>query len=144
VTPPFQLVADGGVPADLLADPPEDMPMLIGTTRDEAWAFFPRAPADLTGRLFGDGSLRLARQGRSAFVFQFDWSPPGSSFGACPLHGTAVRVRRPGRLACSADAGQRRPRRPTAANGRGAARLEVFVHTGSPGWPSFPHVRHFA
>ena len=48
MAPPFQLVADGGVPADLLADGLDAMPTLIGTTRDEAWAFVPGAPADLT------------------------------------------------------------------------------------------------
>ena len=143
VTPPFQLVADGGVPADLLADVPGGVPLLIGTTRDEARAFFPAAPADLTGRLFREGSLRLAGQARSAFAFQFDWSPPGGSFGAC--HCVELPF-------VFGDLGAWRAS-PMLA-GAGAADLwrlveEVqsawagFVHTGSPGWPAFPHVRHF-
>ncbi|MFI9836207.1 carboxylesterase/lipase family protein [Nonomuraea sp. NPDC051941] len=144
VTPPFQLVADGGVPDDLLTDVPDDIPMLIGTTRDEAWAFFPGAPADLTARLFGDGSLRLAQQARSAFAFQFGWSPPGSAFGAChcielPFVFGGLGAWHAAPMLAGADPG-------------GLRRLmeEVqqawtdFVHTASLGWPSFPHIRHFA
>jgi para-nitrobenzyl esterase len=144
VTPPFQLVADGGVPADLLADVSGAMPMLIGTTRDEAWAFFPGAPADLTGRLFGDGSLRLARQARAAFAFQFDWSPPGSPFGACHcielpfVFGDLDAWRASPMLAGADPADLRRLMEEVQGAWTG------FVHTGSPGWSSFPHVRHFA
>jgi para-nitrobenzyl esterase len=144
VTPPFQLVAGGGVPADLLADVPGAMPMLIGTTRDEARAFFPGAPADLTGRLFGDGSLRLARQARSAFAFRFDWSPPGSPFGACHcielpfVFGDLGAWRAAPMLAGADPADLRRLMEEVQRAWTG------FVHTGSPGWSSFPHVRHFA
>jgi para-nitrobenzyl esterase len=142
VTPPFQLVADGGVPADLLADAPGAMPMLIGTTRDEARAFFPGAPADLTGRLFRDGSLRLAHQARSAFAFQFDWSPPGSLLGACHcidlpfVFGDLDAWRASPMLAGADDADLRR----LAEQVQGA--WTGFVHAGSPDWPPFPHVRH--
>jgi para-nitrobenzyl esterase len=144
VTPPFQLVADGGVPADLLADVPDAMPLLIGTTRDEALAFFPDAPADLTGRLFGDGSLALARQARSGFAFRFDWSPPGSSLGAChcvdlPFVFGALDAWRAAPMLTGADTADLR--RLTEEVQRA---WTGFVHTGSPGWPSFPHVRHFA
>jgi para-nitrobenzyl esterase len=144
VTPSFQLVAGSGVPADLLAGVPGAMPMLIGTTRDEAWAFFPGTPADLTGRLFGDGSLRLARQGRSAFAFQFDWSPPGSSFGAChcielPFVFGDLDAWHAAPMLAGADPADLR--RLTEQVQRA---WTAFVHTGSPGWPSFPHVRHFA
>jgi para-nitrobenzyl esterase len=144
VTPPFQLVADGGVPADLLADHPGAMPMLIGTTRDEAWAFFPGAPADLTGRLFGDGSLRLARQARSAFAFRFDWSPPGSPFGAChcielPFVFGDLGAWRASPMLAGADAADVRRLMEEVQHA-----WTGFVHTGSPGWPPFPHVRHFA
>jgi para-nitrobenzyl esterase len=142
VTPPFQLVADGGVPADLLADGPGTMPTLIGTTRDEAWAFFPGAPADLTGSLFRDGSLRLARQARSAFAFQFDWSPHGGSFGAChcielPFVFGDLDAWRASPMLAGADAADLR--RLTEQVQRA---WTGFVHTGSPDWPSFPHVRH--
>jgi para-nitrobenzyl esterase len=144
VTPPFQLVADGGVPADLLVDVPDAMPMLIGTTRDEAWAFFPGAPADLTGRLFGDGSLQLARHGRSAFAFRFDWSPPGSSFGAChcielPFVFGDLDAWRAAPMLAGADPADLRQLTEEVQRA-----WTGFVHAGSPGWSSFPHVRHFA
>lgn len=144
VTPPFQLVADGGVPADLLAGVPDAVPMLIGTTRDEAWAFFPGAPADLTGQLFGDGSLRLAGQARSGYAFRFDWSPPGSPFGAChcidlPFVFGGLDAWRASPMLAGADPADLR--RLTEETQRAWA---GFVHAGSPGWSPFPHVRHFA
>jgi para-nitrobenzyl esterase len=144
MTPAFQLVADGGVPADLLAGFPAAMPVLIGTTRDEAWAFFPGAPADVTGRLFGDGGERLAGKARSAFAFRFDWSPPGSTFGACHcielpfVFGDLAAWRASPMLAGADPADLRRLVAEVQRAWTG------FVHAGSPGWPSFPHVRHFA
>ncbi|MET7338577.1 hypothetical protein [Nonomuraea sp. NPDC005650] len=143
MTPPFQLVADGGVPADLLADAPGDMPVLIGTTRDEARSFFPEAPADVTDRFFGAGSLRLARQARLAFAYRFDWSPPGSAFGACHcielpfVFGDLDAWRAAPMLAGAdpADLGQLVDEVQHAWAG--------FVHAGSPGWSPYPHVRHF-
>jgi para-nitrobenzyl esterase len=117
--------------------------MLIGTARDEAWAFFPGAPADVTGRLFGDGSLRLARQARSAFAFRFDWSPPGSPFGACHcielpfVFGDLDAWRAAPMLAGADPADLRRLMEEVQHAWTG------FIHTGSPGWSSFPHVRHF-
>jgi para-nitrobenzyl esterase len=143
VTPPFQLVADGGVPADVLACVPGDMPMLIGTTRDEAWAFFPGSPAEVTARLFSDGSLRLAGQARSAFAFRFDWSPPGSAFGACHcielpfVFGNLDAWRAAPMLAGADPAALRRVTEEVQRAWTG------FVRTGSPGWSAFPHVRHF-
>jgi para-nitrobenzyl esterase len=144
LTPPFQLVAEDGVPADLLAGVPVAMPMLIGTTRDEARAFFPDAPVDLTGPLFADGSLGLARQARSAFAFRFDWAPPGSSLGACHcvelpfVFGDLDAWRSAPMLAGADPADLRRLVEEVQRAWAG------FVHTGSPGWSSFPHVRHFA
>jgi para-nitrobenzyl esterase len=144
VTPPFQLVATDGVPADLLADAPGAVPVLIGTTRDEAWAFFPGAPAAVTERLFTEGGMRLARQARSAFAFRFDWSPPGSPFGACHcielpfVFGDLDAWRAAPMLAGADPADLRRLTEEMQSAWTG------FVHTGSPGWPSFPYVRHFA
>jgi para-nitrobenzyl esterase len=144
VTPPFQLVADGGVPADLLAGVPDTMPMLIGTARDEAWAFFPGATADVTERLFGHGSLRVAAQTRSAFAFQFDWSPPGSPFGAChcielPFVFGDLDAWRASPMLSGADPADLRRLVEEVQHAWAA-----FVHTGSPDWSSYPHVRHFA
>ena len=146
VTPPFQLVAADGVPADLTGRlfRDDDVPLLIGTTRDEAWAYFPGAPADLTGRLFRDGSLRLAGQARSAYAFQFDWNPPGSPFGAChcielPFVFGGLDAWRASPMLAGADPADLR-RLVEEVQGAWAA----FVHTGSPGWPEYPHVRRFA
>ncbi|WP_116103515.1 carboxylesterase family protein [Amycolatopsis thermalba] len=144
VTPPFQLVADGGVTLDRPAGAPGDLPVLIGTTRDEASAFFPGAPADLTARLFGDGSRRLARQAGSAFAFRFDWSPPGSPFGAChcielPFVFGGLDAWRAAPMLAGADPADLRRLVDQVQRA-----WTGFVHTGSPGWPPFPHVRHFA
>ncbi|ANN17186.1 hypothetical protein SD37_17080 [Amycolatopsis orientalis] len=144
VTPPFQLVAEGGVPADLLAGVPDDLPALIGTTRDEAWAFFPGAPADLTTRLFADGSRKLARQASPAFAFQFDWAPPGSPFGAChcvelPFVFGGLDAWHAAPMLAGADPADLRRLVDQVQRA-----WTGFVHTGSPGWPSFPYVRHFA
>ncbi|GGU09841.1 carboxylesterase family protein [Actinomadura citrea] len=141
VTPPFQLVADGGVHADLLAGVPDTVPMLIGTTRDEARAFFPRAPAEVTARLFGTGALLPAR--RPAFAFRFDWSPPGSAFGACHcielpfVFGGQDAWRAAPMLAGAESADLRRLTDELHSAWTG------FVHAGSPGWSPFPHVRRF-
>ncbi|KZB84796.1 carboxylesterase/lipase family protein [Amycolatopsis regifaucium] len=144
VTPPFQLVADGGLPAELLAGVPASIPMLIGTTRDEVWAFFPDAPADLTARVFGDGSRQLAQHARSAFAFQFDWAPPGSPFGAChcielPFVFGNLDAWHAAPMLAGADPAelQRLVKQIQRA-------WTSFVHTGTPDWPSFPHLRHFS
>lgn len=139
VTPPFQLVAADGVPADLSGG---GMPTLIGTTLDEARAFFPSAPAELTARIFGDGSLRLARQAAPAYAYRFDWSPPGSPFGACHcielpfLLGTPDAWRAAPMLAGADPADLLR------LTGKVQGAWARFVHGDSP-WPEFPHVRHF-
>ncbi|HUR05375.1 MAG TPA: carboxylesterase family protein [Nonomuraea sp.] len=141
-TPPFQLVAADAVPADLTTGTREEMPMLIGTTRDEARAFFPQAGAELTARLFRDGSLRLAEQTRSAHVYQFDWSPPGSPFGAChcielPFVFGNLDAWRASPMLAGAEPAQL---------DRLVAHVQrawtAFVHRSSPGWPAYPHVQH--
>ncbi|QWF86040.1 carboxylesterase/lipase family protein [Amycolatopsis sp. CA-230715] len=92
--PPFQLVADTSTVA---ADPVEEVggrgadgiPVIIGTTRDEAGAFHPGGDrgAAVTESLFRAPMIRfaelLAEHGNPAWVYQFDWSPAGSPFGAC-------------------------------------------------------------
>ncbi|WP_328388121.1 carboxylesterase family protein [Nocardia sp. NBC_00416] len=145
VTPPFQLVATDGVPADLIGNPVDGgVPMLIGTTQDEARAFFPDGPAHLTDILFRDGSLQLAGQARSAYTFQFDWSPSTSPFNAChcielPFAFGELEAWRTAPMLAEADPDDLR-------------RLvdEVqrawigFVHSGSAGWERYPYVHHFA
>ncbi|MBT2225177.1 carboxylesterase/lipase family protein [Nonomuraea sp. NEAU-A123] len=142
VTPPFQLVASGGVPADLTAGVPQDVPMLIGTTRDEGWAFFPGTSGELTERLFRDGSLHIAEQARQAHVYQFDWCPPDSPFGAChcielPFVFGGLNAWRASPMLAGAEPADLR---------RLVAQVQPawasFVHTGSPGWAPFPCLEH--
>ncbi|MER7450626.1 carboxylesterase family protein [Nocardia beijingensis] len=140
VTPPFQLVAADGVSADPVAGLPDDVPMLVGTTRDEARAFFPDGPAELTERFFGLDGLCT----RSAFAFRFDWSPPGSLFLACHCIDLPFVF---GRLAAWRAAPML-----DGANLADLRRLTLrvqqawaaFVHTGDPGWAGFPHIERFA
>ncbi|WP_226899583.1 carboxylesterase family protein [Nonomuraea phyllanthi] len=142
VTPPFQLVAGDGVPADLTTGTRIRPPVLIGTTRDEARAFFPQAGAELTERLFSEGSLRLAGQARSAYAYRFDWSPPGSPYGAChcielPFVFGTQRAWRDSPMLAGAE-----PARLGQLTEQVQRAWTAFVHGGSPGWPAFPHVRH--
>lgn len=92
--PPFQLVADAStVAADPVAEVggrgADGIPIILGTTRDEAGAFHPGGDRDaaLTESMFRAPSIRLAdllaRHGNPAWVYEFGWSPPGSPFGAC-------------------------------------------------------------
>ncbi|MEU4839715.1 carboxylesterase family protein [Nocardia testacea] len=91
--PPFRLIADDAL---VSADPITavgmnggEVELMVGTTRDEAAAFAPGDPAlvrAVTERLFAGPARRLALllAGRnSPWLYQFDWSPPGSPFGAC-------------------------------------------------------------
>lgn len=93
VIPPFQLTGDGTVVA---ADPLDtvgreaDLPILMGTTRDEAAAFLPDDPgrvAAATEQLFAGPTRRLAaalaERGVAPWLFRFDWQPADSPFGAC-------------------------------------------------------------
>ncbi|NUR83179.1 MAG: carboxylesterase/lipase family protein [Nonomuraea sp.] len=89
--PPFQLVADGDlVAADLVGAVGGGVPVLMGTTRDEASAFIPGdrdAAALVTERMFAGPGRRLAeeltRKGAPAWTYRFDWHPPRSPYGAC-------------------------------------------------------------
>ncbi len=143
VTPPFQLVAADGVRADLVGGAPAEVPMLIGTTRDEAWAFFPGAPPEATERLFGEGSMRLAAASRTGYAYRFDWCPDGSPYGACHcielpfVFGRLAAWRRAPMLAGADPAVLRR-----LADDVQTA-WAAFVHEGSPGWPPYDHVEVF-
>ncbi|NUS16949.1 MAG: carboxylesterase family protein [Streptomyces sp.] len=160
VTPPLQLVAAGGLPADLLAAARRDVPLLVGTARDEARAFFPDEPADIvadvTARRFTDGTLRLAAQATTACAYRFDWAPPGSPLGACHCielpfvfgvgeepagggDGGRESAWRAAPMLAGADPADLR--RLTAVVQRA---WSDFVHTGSPGWAPYPLVRSIA
>ncbi|MFI0937605.1 carboxylesterase family protein [Streptomyces sp. NPDC021020] len=148
VTPALQLVAAGGLPRDLVGAARTDVPLLAGTAREEARAFFPGAAAgalaEVTARGFTDGTLRLAARAATAYVYRFDWAPQGSPLGPChcielpfvfgadrPVWGAAPML---------AGADPAELRRLTAeVQGAWAA----FVHTGDPGWPAYPQVRSF-
>jgi para-nitrobenzyl esterase len=143
VTPPFQLVAAGGVRADLVGGAPPEIPMLIGTTRDEAWAFFPGAPPEPTERLFTEGSMRLAAAARAAHVYRFDWCPDGSPYGACHCIELPFVF---GRLAAWREAPMLAGADPEVMRrlvGEVQTAWAAFVHGGSPGWPPYDHVRRF-
>ncbi|MFE7799202.1 carboxylesterase family protein [Nocardia sp. NPDC057440] len=93
--PPFQLVADGTMVA---ADPVQAIgrrgadgaEILMGTTRDEAAAFFAgdrNVVATVTGRMFHEPAMQLAKsltdQGEPPWLYRFDWHPGTGPFGAC-------------------------------------------------------------
>ncbi|PXX59249.1 carboxylesterase type B [Nocardia tenerifensis] len=94
VVPPFQLVADGAVvaadPVGAVSARTDGMPMLMGTTRDEAAAFFSHdwdAVAAITEQLFAAPTRRLSEArnpaGAPAWLFRFDWHPQDSPLRAC-------------------------------------------------------------
>jgi len=94
VAPPFVPVADGVLlpkRAELIAafaTAATRVDVLIGTTRDESTAFFPRGPHDsMTQTVFETPSLlwadHAAKAGRNAYVYRFDHAPGGEELGAC-------------------------------------------------------------
>ncbi|MGW5349017.1 carboxylesterase family protein [Streptomyces sp. NPDC004031] len=148
VTPPLQLVAAGGLPADPVGAARTGVPLLVGTARDEARAFFPDEPAavlaDVTARRFTDGTLRLAARAATAHAYRFDWAPPGSPLGPCHcvelpfLFGADRPAWRPAPMLAGADPADLR--RLTAEVQTAWA---AFAHTGDPGWAAYPYVRTF-
>lgn len=163
--PPFQLVAERATVAD---DPiaavgeraADGIRILVGTTRDEAAAFYQDEDqvTTLTSSLFRGPTLRLAgllaRHGNPAWVYQFDWSPPNSPFGAChcielpfvfgnltawhdsPMLAGAC----PGTLAALVDTVQR--------TWIAFTRYGTPQHDGIPDWPSYqpeqPNTMHLS
>lgn len=93
--PPFQLVADGDlVASDLVAatgaKAAGGVRLLMGTTRDEAAAFFaddPEAAEQVTAGMFAEPTLRLAAaladSGAAPWLYRFDWHPAHGPYGAC-------------------------------------------------------------
>ena len=93
VAPPFVPVLDGVLlpsPATFgaaLAVAATRVSILIGTTRDESTAFFPRGVHEaMTQEVFEMPSLqwaeRAAKAGRQAYVYRFDHAPSGDELGA--------------------------------------------------------------
>lgn len=93
VAPPFAPVADGaflpapGALKTALAKAATRVDVMIGTTRDEATAFYERGQFDaMTQHVFETPSLLWARQaaqaGRVAYAYRFDHAPGGEALGA--------------------------------------------------------------
>ncbi|TCO47387.1 carboxylesterase/lipase family protein [Actinocrispum wychmicini] len=136
-TPAFQLVAEGTVADDPIAAAGAcGVPVLIGTTRDEASAF--HLDATVTESLFREPAARLAkllaRHGNPAWTYQFDWSPPGSPFGACHCIELPFVL---GNLDAWRDAPMLANASPTTLRALVdivQPRWIAFVRTGDPGW----------
>jgi para-nitrobenzyl esterase len=129
ITPPFQLVED---PHRSRA--PRQVPMLIGTTRDEMRAFVPGAPARDTDRLFRNGSLELAEGMTASYAYRFDWSPAANPLGAChcielPFVFGGLDAWRDAPMLAEADPADLR-----RLVDRVQEAWTAFIHVGSPGW----------
>lgn len=124
--------------------------LLIGTTRDEMRAWlgtqtFPSDGPDLaqaTEAAFGAPSARLAGSVPASWLYRFDWSPSGSSVGACHcielpfVFGTREAWAGAQMLAGSD------PAEVTALTRRMQEAWIAFVHTGDPScsgspWPGY-------
>ncbi|SNS03867.1 carboxylesterase family protein [Actinomadura mexicana] len=134
ITPPFQLVEDFR-----RTRAPRQVPMLIGTTRDEMRAFLPRAPAEETDRLFRNGSLELAAGMTASYAYRFDWSPTASPLGAChcielPFVFGGLNAWRDAPMLAGADPADLR-----RLVDRVQQAWTAFIHGGSPGWHRYGH-----
>lgn len=136
--PPFQLVGDGHtVAADIITTVGEHgVPILMGTTRDEARAFMTDGDAEVTESLFAGPMMRLAAQSTPAWLYRFDWSPAGSPLRACHCIELPFVF---GTLPAYHDA----PMLAGADITTLTALVDVvqpawisFVHHGDPGWPA--------
>lgn len=142
VVPPFQFVAEPGTVADDIlstvgARGADDLPILMGTTRDEAGSH--GGDPRVTTELFEAPLTRLAdllwSASNAAWIYRFDWCPAGSTFGACHCIELPFVF---GNLAACQDA----PILAGADDETLAAMVEVvqpawisFIHNGNPGWP---------
>lgn len=149
IIPPFQLTGDGTL---IDADPAgalgrhSTMPILLGTTRDEAAAFFSddwNAMAQATEQGFGGPTRRLGaalgERGVAPWLYRFDWQPEGSPFGAC--HCLELPF-----LLGDADTWQHAPmlhgERPQQLVDEMRRSWIGFVRDGDPGWER-GSTRHF-
>jgi para-nitrobenzyl esterase len=85
--PAFQLVADGELVAPDPIAAARAVPMLAGTTADEAAAMLDGDAVAATRELFDVPTDRLADhvagQGELVQRYRFCWAPPGAPYGAC-------------------------------------------------------------
>ncbi|WP_158885160.1 carboxylesterase/lipase family protein [Amycolatopsis anabasis] len=156
--PPFQLVADG----ELVAEDPvgavgaraaDGVRILLGFTRDEAAAFLPGAEgvAELTDDMVRRPTLRLAEalaeHGNPAWLYQFDWSPAGSPFGACHCIELPFVFGNPHAWRNAPMLGDPVPGPPAAVTDLVQRAWIAFVrdgdpgHGGLPGWPRYSRDR---
>jgi len=138
--PPFHLVADGETVADdLVAAGTGEVPILIGVTRDEAGAFLPGGDrgAGVTRSLFVEPTDMIARQGKPAWAYRFDWCPPGSPFGACHCIELPFVFGNP---PAWKDAPMLGGAMPSALVDIVQSAWVAFVRDGDPGWPTYPSV----
>ncbi|MFE9576779.1 carboxylesterase/lipase family protein [Nocardia sp. NPDC006044] len=149
IVPPFQLTGDGTL---VDADPAgavgrrSTMPILLGTTRDEAAAFFAddwKVMEQATEQGFGGPTRRLGaalgERGVAPWLYRFDWQPEDSPFGAC--HCLELPF-----LLGSAHAWQHAPmlrgERPRQLVDEMRRSWIGFVRDGDPGWER-GSTRHF-
>jgi para-nitrobenzyl esterase len=138
--PPFHLVADGETVADdLVAAGTGEVPILIGVTRDEAGAFLPGGDrgAGVTRSLFVEPTDMIARQGKPAWAYRFDWCPPDSPFGACHCIELPFVFGNP---SAWKDAPMLGGAMPSALVDIVQSAWASFVRDGDPGWPTYPSV----
>ncbi|MCU1637333.1 MAG: Carboxylic ester hydrolase [Cryobacterium sp.] len=189
VDPALGLVDEAGGMVSLSAD--NDIPVLVGTTRDETAAFFARSgagigpepariqswlsdnfgpeldravaryrsegcvsPTDVfvaatTEKEFRSVALNLASarsdRGKPTWVYQFDWRPTDSTFGACHCIDLPFLFGAAGAYANAAMLGGEDA--PETVKVAFQAALAGFVRSGEPAshsvasWPSFHHDR---
>ncbi|GAA5078445.1 carboxylesterase/lipase family protein [Nocardia iowensis] len=142
VIPPFQLVGDGRVvaadPVDTVSRRGDGMRILLGTTWDEAAAFFSddwTAMQAVSEQLFRAPTRQLGESliehGGNAWSYEFDWHPGHSEFGACHCLELAF-------LLGSAAAWQHAPmlggERPQGLVDEMRRSWLGFIKDGDPGW----------
>ncbi|WP_029900063.1 carboxylesterase/lipase family protein [Nocardia brasiliensis] len=149
ILPPFQLTGDATLVA---ADPVAavgrevNIPILMGTTRDEGAAFLPddrTAMAAATEHVFAGPARQLAAtlgaRGVPPWLFRFDWQPADSPFGACHCLELPFLL---GDAAAWRAAPMLRGERPQQLVDEMRDSWLAFVTSGDPGW-SRGDTRHF-
>ncbi|WP_433575233.1 carboxylesterase/lipase family protein [Nocardia brasiliensis] len=149
ILPPFQLTGDGTLVA---ADPVAavgrkvDIPILMGTTRDEGAAFLAddrEAMAAATEHVFAGPARQLAATLAARevppWLFRFDWHPAGSPFGACHCVELPFLL---GDAAAWRAAPMLRGERPQRLVDEMRDSWLAFITKGDPGW-SRGDTRHF-
>ncbi|WP_330256815.1 carboxylesterase family protein [Nocardia sp. NBC_00565] len=141
--PPFQLVTDTLVAPDPVATVgargADGVRILIGTTHDEAAAFFPddRTTAEaITVQMFTEPTRRLARlltaHAAPPWLYSFDWYPADSPFRACHCIELPFVL---GNSAAWRHAPMLRGQHPSDLVDEVRDSWIGFARTGGPGWP---------